>query len=140
MSQVADYQPTNTEEQYQEVKRRVYERWGIDADGCDDDGIDGLVASVEKKTGEAKEQIEAFVESVKEQVARKWEEAQASLEPTLDQANARAREFAADVSGGAKEQFARAETQVREKPIKSLAIAFGVGIAAGLILGSGRRG
>lgn len=139
MSHVADYQPTNTDEQYQEVKRRVYERWGIDSDGSTDDDIDGLVASVERRTGEAKEQIEAFVESVKEQVALKWQEAQASLEPTFEQADAQAREFAANLSGGAKEQYLRAETQVREKPIKSLAIAFGVGIAAGLLLGSGRR-
>lgn len=142
MTHVAEYEPSNTDEQYQEVKRRVYERWGIDAQSDDDADtydVESLVASVEQKTGEAKEQIEAFVDSVKQQVAEKWAEAQASLEPKMAEADARAREFATGVSDGAKEKYSQAESQVREKPFASLAIAFGVGVAAGLVLGTSRR-
>lgn len=140
MTHAAAMNEANTDEQYQEVKRRVYDRWGIEPHHDDESGFEGLVERVQQMTGESKEQIEAFVHSVREQVAQKWAEAQASLEPKVAELDQRARAFAGDVSDGAREQYQRAESCVREKPITSLALAFGVGIAAGLILGSGRRG
>lgn len=136
----------NTDEQYQEVKRRVFERWGIEpndsiASSADPNQspFEHLVSAIEEKTGVTREQVEAYVDSIRAEVAAKFHAMKAGVEPTLNDLDQRARDLAGQATERAKATYGDAENKVREKPMTSLAIAFGVGIAAGLLLGAGRR-
>lgn len=146
MSYAADPINANTDEQYQEVKRRVYDRWGIEpgvshpsSGEATESSFEQLVAAIEEKSGISREQIEAYVASIRAEVVAKVQAARAGIEPTLHDLDEKAREVAGQAAEQAKATYGQAESKVREKPMTALAVAFGVGIAAGLFLGAGRR-
>jgi len=128
--------------QWNEVKGRLQEHWG---QLTDDDlrrvegSTDRLVGVVQQKTGASKREVEEFLD-----------EAMASGRSTLQQASESASQYVDEASELAREQYARAAAAteqmskqmvhtVRERPIESMAIAFGVGIAAGALMFLGRR-
>lgn len=98
----------------------LMERWHhlTDADlrGLEDD-IDRLVSRIQERTGETRQAIEARLADV---AAR---------------AGATASRCAEEVEAQLRDGANRAEITIRRKPGKSLAAAFGCGLAAGLVLG-----
>lgn len=79
--------------------------------------LNQIVGLIQEKTGEAREQIEAKLEGMK---ARASEQAQ----ETYDW-----------VSEGVQQGYAQAEAVVQQRPLESVAIAFGSGLIAGVITG-----
>ncbi|MGB7347215.1 MAG: CsbD family protein [Pirellulaceae bacterium] len=128
--------------QWNEVKGRLQEHWG---QLTDDDlrraegSTDRLVGVVQQKTGATKREVEEFLD-----------QAMASGRSTLQQASESAAQYVDEATELARQQYARAAAAtdqmskqvvhtVRSRPMESLVIAFGVGIAAGALMFLGRR-
>ncbi|GAA4453766.1 CsbD family protein [Novipirellula rosea] len=132
---------------WNEVKGRLKEHW---AQLTEDDlrraegSADRLVGVVQQKTGATRSEVERFLDSlfsngVRDQAAE-----------TVQQYSDAAQKMAAEASQFAKEQAQRFAAQsgdysakvaerVRTRPGETLAIAFGLGIAAGAFLFLGRK-
>lgn len=93
---------------WNEVKGKLLRRWGS---LTDDDlaifngSVDQLVGAIQRKTGEARENIEQFVEQLNSNGA-------ASL----------------------REGYAEIEAKVRQQPAKSVAVCFGAGVITGVVV------
>lgn len=127
--------------QWNEVKGRLKEHWG---QLTDDDlrraqgSTDQLVGVVQQKTGATRREIESFLSNIVHD------------QSTVERVSAAASQYAEEAGQIAKEQYARAAAAtsdfskqvshtVRNRPTESLAIAFGVGLAAGALFFLGRR-
>ena len=132
---------------WNEVAGRLKEHWG---QLTDDDlqraegSADQLVGVVQQKTGAARNEIEEFIDGL---FSHGLGECAAE---TAGQCIDTAQQVAADASEYAKEQARRLAMQssdysgkiadtVRARPAESLAIVFGLGIAAGALLFLGRK-
>lgn len=134
--------------QWNEVKGRLKEHW---AQLTEDDlmraegSADQLVGVVQQKTGATKSEVERFIDSVlgngnfREQAAE-----------TVQHYAETAQSAASDAADYARENYRRLASQsddyrqkvvetVRSRPGESLAIAFGLGIAAGALFFLGNR-
>jgi len=108
-------------------KGQVQETWGhlTDNDLQKAKGdVKQLIGIIQEKTGEAREQIEAKLEDLlargSEMAARRGEQVQAAY----DEASLRV-----------QEGYRKAEETVQSHPIESVAVAFGSGLIAGVIVG-----
>lgn len=127
---------------WNEVKGRLQEHWG---QLTEDDlqqvkgSADQLIGMVQRKTGAARGEIEQFLNNV----ITEGQSAAARM-------SGAAAHYAEDASAMAREQYQRAAERtaeyshrladtIRSRPTESLAIAFGLGIAAGALLFLGRR-
>ena len=132
---------------WNEVKGRLKEHW---AQLTEDDlrraegSADRLVGVVQQKTGATRNEVERFLDSlfsdsVRDQAAE-----------TVQQYSEAAQQMAAEASQFAKQQAQRFAAQsgdysakvvdrVRTRPGETLAIAFGLGVAAGAFLFFGRK-
>lgn len=127
---------------WDEVKGRLQKQWG---QLTDDDlqqfrgSTNELVGVIQRKTGATRNEIESFLSSVisdgeglagrvSDAAQRYAEEASDYARENYDRAAAATSEFSRQLA-----------TTVRRRPAESMAIAFGVGIAAGAILFLGRR-
>lgn len=126
--------------QWNEVKGRLQEHWG---QLTDDDlarargSADQLVGVVQQRTGATRREIEAFLTSIvgEGKVGDRVSEVAQQYADVAGEYAAEAGEYlkenyrrAADISSDYKKQLAQT---VQTRPAESLAIAFGLGIAAG---------
>lgn len=119
---------------WNEIKGRLRERWGqlTEDDLREFNGnVDQLVGTIQRKTGESREQIEAQLESMMERASRGAERARESVQEYSHLAAERYNEMAGNIRAG----YADVETMVRRNPAESVAVAFGTGLVAGLIIG-----
>lgn len=123
---------------WNEIKGKLHERWGV---LTNDDlqkargNVDQLVGVIQKKTGEAREQVERYLGELTSNGASgvsKVAEAVRSYAGTaaesLGDAKGRAGEA---VRGG----YVQTERMIQQRPIESLAVGFGAGLVTGVILG-----
>ncbi|SMP59213.1 Uncharacterized conserved protein YjbJ, UPF0337 family [Neorhodopirellula lusitana] len=136
--------------QWNEVKGRLQEHWG---QLTDDDlnrvsgSADQLVGVVQQKTGATRREIEDFLSGMFKDSDRLKEKVSEAAHQYADVAG----EYAAEAGEYLKENYRRASQvsgdysqqlahTVRTRPAESMAIAFGLGIAAGaLFFIKGRR-
>lgn len=137
---------------WNELKGEIQQRWGeLTSDELKqfEGDANELVGLIQRRTGETRETIESFLEDLAADTATYTERAK--------EGGGRAREaatqFAHDTSERFREEqerltenvrqgYAQAEQAVRRKPAESLAIAFGIGLVSGLVIGvtlKGRR-
>lgn len=113
--------------QWNQLRGRVKERW---AQLTDDDlqihggNLDQLVGRIQQKSGEGREAIETFLADLTSRGS-------SAVEHAADAAG----RCAHQVSDQIRERYDRAEGVVRHNPAQSIAVVFGVGFLAGLILG-----
>ena len=128
---------------WHKILGKLQKRWGILTDD-DLDQFDGdanmLVGLIEKKTGETRETIENYLEDLAYET-----------NAAVGRASKKARSFVRQASGAVQDSTQRAvdrarrayigtAVQVRHYPIQSLAVAFGVGMLAGVVVVIGLRG
>ena len=119
---------------WNEIKGRLRERWGqlTDDDLREFNGdVDQLVGMIQRKTGESREQIEAQLETMMEKASRATQRAAAAVQ----QYGQQAAEMYGQMTGNIRASYADAEAIVRRNPAESLAVAFGAGLVAGVIIG-----
>ncbi len=132
---------------WNEVKGRLREQWG---ELTEDDlqrargSADQLVGVVQQRTGATKAEVEAFIDRVFEGSTRE------QLKERVDHYAEAAQRFAGDAATYVNDGVRRAGQQsgyyahqltetIKARPKESLAIAFGVGIAAGALLFRGKE-
>ncbi|QDV12525.1 hypothetical protein CA51_24100 [Rosistilla oblonga] len=136
--------------QWNEVKGRLQENWG---QLTDDDlsrargSAEQLVGVVQQKTGASRREVEEFLSRAVGEGSRIGDQVSQAAQQYADVAS----QYAADAGEYVKENYRRASElsgdyserlahTVRTRPAESLAIAFGLGIAAGaIVFMKGRR-
>jgi len=135
--------------QWNKIRGQVKAKWG---QLTDDDlsmrsgGVDQLVGRIQQKTGEGREAIEKFLGELTShgssgiaQVAESAREYAQQVGTTVQDAGQHLREGFGQMSDRARDQYEMAEDLVRQNPTQSVAVAFGIGIAFGLVVGLALR-
>jgi uncharacterized protein YjbJ (UPF0337 family) len=121
---------------WNEVCGKLKEKWATLAD---DDlrnfngNVDQLIGRIQQKTGESREAIERFLGQFSKEGSELLEAARERVQETADH-----------FADGMRQSYAEAERVVQERPGQALAVAFGVGLLAGigvtlLLRSSGRQ-
>ncbi len=124
--------------QWNQVKGQVQERWG---EFSDDElmqargSADQLVGVIQQKTGESRRAIEDFLEQVVENGGTLAQQAADTARVYADHASEAAQEQYEQVSQKFREGYQQAGQMVQRKPVESIAVAFGAGIIAGVVVG-----
>jgi uncharacterized protein YjbJ (UPF0337 family) len=123
---------------WNQLKGKVKEHWGQLTDRELDEvkgNVDQLIGLVQRKTGEARGQIEKFLDQLNDDASG-----------TITQATEMAREYASQAAEAmhgatdqvreyAREGYESAQSVVRRHPAESVAAAFGTGLLLGVIVG-----
>lgn len=130
---------------WNEIRGKLRQQWGQltenDLESAQG-GIDQLVGVIQRKTGESRERIEQYLDQITANMGQAGE----SMRQYGQQAGQTAREYGQQASRQLGEKsrqaqqqlqagYSQAERMVRERPAESLAVAFGAGVCAGLLVG-----
>jgi uncharacterized protein YjbJ (UPF0337 family) len=115
---------------WKELSGKVKEKYGqiTDNDLTQVEGnVDQLVGLVQRKTGQTREQIEAFIEECGEscQSMMKW----------ASSAGESIKDAYQTVSDKTKQSFDSSVKAVSKHPLESVGAAFGIGLFAGVLIG-----
>ena len=135
------------ENRWDEILRRLKGHWDQLSDEdfrLDSQSVEQLVGVISDKTGETRNEIERFIEGVlgSERFASASESMRDCSEATSQMAHEAAtfaKDQASRVAKQSSEYSSKVAETVRARPLESLAIAFGVGVAAGALLLFSRR-
>lgn len=120
------------------IRGKLKERWG---QLTDDDlkiaggNIDQLVGTIEKKTGEARANVERFINDMMNDEDSVLNRAKGAAMEYGQQAAQRVREGYSQVSEQMRGGYSEVERQVREHPGQATLAVFGLGMITGLVLG-----
>lgn len=123
--------------QWNTLRGRVKEKWG---QLTDDDlsfhggNIDQLVGKIQKRTGETRDSIEHFLTTLTSQGSSAVSQATEAVGRFAQQAGERFRDQYGEWTDQARDGYDRAQSMVRHNPGQSVAVAFGVGVVAGIIM------
>jgi uncharacterized protein YjbJ (UPF0337 family) len=134
---------------WNQLKGQVKQKWGQlpDDDLAFADGnVDQLIGRIQQRTGEGREAVEGFLNQLLDKgsggisaVAEHAREYVQGAGAALGEAGNRLREHYGDMADMAHERYMMAEDMVRHNPGRSLMVAFGVGMAVGLVVGLAGR-
>jgi uncharacterized protein YjbJ (UPF0337 family) len=122
---------------WNEIKGKIRTRWGqlTDDDLTQFHGeVDSLVGTIQRKTGEGREAIVRYLNELSGSAASTFGQAAENVrqyaQRTADGVQNTAKQAADQVRAG----YAEAERFVRDRPRESLAICFGAGLVAGVLI------
>ena len=133
--------PINTQElqgQWNQLKGKVKEKWG---QLTDDDlnigggNVDQIVGKIQRRTGEGREAVEKFLHSLTSDGASTVSHAAEKVRDMASGATDRLKDGYGQISDFTQQRYEMAEDMVRERPGQSIAAAFGLGMALGLVVG-----
>jgi len=128
--------------QWNEVRAQLKKKWGqlTDDDLRSTNGnVDQLVGIIQRKTGEAREEIEQFLDAVTAQGASAVSQAADTVGQYGRIATDRMRDGYNRLSDELGREYETSRTLIRENPAQSVATAFGVGILLGVVVGLALR-
>ncbi len=104
--------------------------------------VEELMGMIQEKTGRSREQIEAFLGDCCRSGERAWERASESASQVAGAANEALHDGYQRARQSAQQGYDQTVRTVSQRPLESLAVAVGVGLLAGLVVGlsmAGRR-
>ena len=123
---------------WNELKGKLRSKWGqLTNDDVQtfDGNVDRLVGMIQRKTGEARSSIEHYLGELTSDggstVAQAVETAREYAHQAADRIQQTSKEAAESMQHGYEE----AERVVKERPVESVAVCFGAGVLAGVLLG-----
>jgi uncharacterized protein YjbJ (UPF0337 family) len=128
--------------QWNNVRGQVRERWG---QLTDDDlqiqggNVDQLVGRIQQRTGETRDAVERFLNDAMSRGSSAVAQATEAVGRYAQQAGERFRDRYGDLADEARERIDYARDVVRDNPSQSMAVAFGIGVVAGLVVGLALR-
>ncbi len=129
--------------QWNQLKGKIRKQWGQITDD-DLQRVQGnseqLVGLLQQKTGQTREQLEEFLSKAVEDGQNLWNSAGDSVRHTADQATRAVREQYQAAEQYAEEGYREAQRMVRNRPLESLATAFGAGLITGVVVSLLLRG
>jgi uncharacterized protein YjbJ (UPF0337 family) len=117
-----------------EMKGKIKEMWGQvnDDELLDFEGdFDQLVGMIHSQTGQSKKEIEQQLNKLNSQLRPMLAQAQEYMQETRQ----KAMEMAGQVRDSVAAGHEGAQEMVRQRPVQSLAVVFGTGLVAGLVVG-----
>jgi uncharacterized protein YjbJ (UPF0337 family) len=132
---------------WNEIKGKLRAHWGAlsDDDFQEFNGrVDQLVGVIQRKTGESRDAIENYLEEIIAESggegslegARDYARyAAQSVQRAARDAGDRAQAAARQMRDSMSDSYADAEHLVRQRPVESLAVCFGAGLIAGVVVG-----
>jgi ElaB/YqjD/DUF883 family membrane-anchored ribosome-binding protein len=123
---------------WNDLKDRISEQWSqVSADELNHVGHNPqkLIAYLENRTGQARDEIERVLTGLDDQAASLYNRASNVAKDYMSGASEATKEKAQEVWKMAEQRGAEAKEMVRNRPGESIAVAFGAGIVAGVILG-----
>jgi uncharacterized protein YjbJ (UPF0337 family) len=130
--------PQVMEGNWNTIKGKVREKWGQITDNeleAAKGKGDQLVGTIQRKTGESRDQIERFLDELTASgastVARGAEAARGYAHQAMDEMQ----RFGEEAKDSIGRTYDQAESMIRARPGQSLALAFGLGVVAGLMVG-----
>lgn len=124
--------------QWNQLKGKVKEKYGqLSDDDLNIQGgnIDQLVGKIQQKTGEGREAIEKFLTGLTGKGSEAVSKAAEQVTQFAQNVAPKLRDQYGQLSDGAREKLGQAQDAVRHNPSQSVALAFGLGIAAGVLVG-----
>ena len=133
---------------WNEIRGQIKEKWGqlTDDDLRQAEGnTDQLIGLIQRKTGEGREQITRFFDNIMKEGGDTATDLMGQAGQAMNQAAETAQRYAQDASRYAQEGYQQAtrtvqegvqqaEETVRNRPVESLAVAFGTGVITGLLV------
>jgi uncharacterized protein YjbJ (UPF0337 family) len=119
---------------WNEIKGHVKQEWGSISD---DDfkqvegSVDRLVGMIQKKTGQARTEIEKTLRSFSQESASML----GGASQTVQDAAKAVQDYASQASEMAHERLGQAQDLVRKRPAESLVVSFGTGLLLGIVVG-----
>ena len=134
---------------WNEIKGKLHERWGqLTQDDLQKarGNVDQLVGLIQRKTGEARERVEQYLNDLTSNGGAGVSKMAETVRGYASSAAESARGYASSATETAEEARARAadmlrggytqtERMIQQRPIESLAVGFGAGLIAGVIIG-----
>ena len=124
------------------IRGQIKEKWG---NLSDDDlqiqggNIDQLVGRIQQKTGESREAIEKFLDELTSRGSSAISQAAETAGQYVQQAGQQLRGQYQNVAEQVGEGYEQGLRVVRHNPAQSVATAFGVGLALGVLVGLAMR-
>jgi len=124
------------------IRGQIKEKWG---NLSDDDlqihggNIDQVVGRIQQKTGESREAIEKFLDELTTRGASAISQAAETAGQYVQQAGQQLRGQYQNVADQVGEGYEQGLRVVRHNPAQSVAAAFGVGLALGVLVGLAMR-
>lgn len=133
---------------WNEIRGQIKEKWGqlTDDDLRQAEGnTDQLIGLIQRKTGEGREQITRFFDNMMKEGGDGATDVMGQAGQVMNQATESAQKYAQDASKYVQEGYQQAsksvqegmhqaEETVRQRPVESLAVAFGTGVITGLLV------
>jgi uncharacterized protein YjbJ (UPF0337 family) len=140
---------------WNEIRGQIKEKWGqlTDDDLRQAEGnTDQLIGLIQRKTGEGREQITKFFDTMAREGGDKATDVMGQAGQVMNQASETVQRYAQDAgkyaqdasryvqegyqqaSRSMQEGVQQAEQTVRQRPVESLAVAFGTGVITGLLV------
>lgn len=134
---------------WNELRGRIEEKWAElgpnDLDDVDADK-DQIVGKIQQKTGQTRKNIEdelnTMLRNLSQSASSATEKAGEYAKQAQEQfshASEQAREQYARMSRSVEDGYHQAENAIRQRPAESVAVAFGTGLIAGVIVGLALR-
>lgn len=123
---------------WNEIKGKIKEHWGL---LTDDDlqsfqgNLDQLVGTIQRKTGETRDTIEQYLNQVTSEGPSVMGRASETARQYAEQATSTIQDASHQAMEGMRQGYAQAGRMVQQNPGQSVAIAAGVGLFVGVLLG-----
>jgi len=123
---------------WNEIKGKLRSKWGqLSGDELQsfDGNVERLIGLIQRKTGEARSAVETYLEEVTSNGASGFSQATQAVGEYAQQARDRFQESSRQAAESMRHGYEEAERIVRDRPAESVAVCFGAGVLAGLMLG-----
>ncbi len=119
------------------IKGKLLQKWGqlTDDDLAQIRGDAGqMVGIIQRKTGEGREAIELYLQEVSDSAASAIGTAVETARDYAQHASATVQHTVKQATGQVRAGYNEAERFVRDRPVESLLVCFGVGLISGVVI------
>lgn len=123
---------------WKEIKGRVQEKWGqlTDEDLTRAKGsVNQFVGVIQQITGDATEDVERYLDEIMHEGDSVATRATEAAREYTTHAREAIQEQYGQAAEKVQEGYEQAEAHVRQRPVESVAVAFGAGLVAGTLIG-----
>ena len=123
---------------WREIRGGIKQRWGeLTDDELDqaEGSAEQLIGLIQRKSDETRQEIEEYLEHLIEGSGEACETTADAAREYAEQARQRLQEKSQQVAQQVQAGYVEAEEMMRRRPVESVAIAFGVGLISGLVVG-----
>jgi uncharacterized protein YjbJ (UPF0337 family) len=123
---------------WNEMKGKLRSKWGQltnDELQTFDGNVERLIGLIQRKTGEGRSAVEDFLEQITADGSSAVSRATAAAGEYAQQVAEKVQETSQQAAETVRHGYEEAEKMVKQRPAESVAVCFGAGVLAGLMLG-----